>query len=230
MIFIRRCDKISPEITQKGKVARPCESIMRKAVIILLCLATVLCLFGCGKNADEKTPEKANPSTTAAPEVENYSVVDTKDLIINEETATGEKVTQSNGSYHVFYKEDDLVKTVFEYGSDGKISRYSQYERNKDQKTAAVINYDRNRKYISATKYEYNPDGTVYRIYYYDAEGNMDYYEQDSYEGGVRTGALYDADGTLLADPYATTKAAGTTAKAETTTAKPAATTAKAAN
>lgn len=206
---------------------------MKKAAVLFLCLATVLCLFGCGKNTPDETTTEA-----AAPTGVNYSEVATDSFNAENEDATGETVAQPNGGYNEYFKEDGNVKTVYEYDDKGEISQYVQYERNDNDQAVAVIKYGKDKKYTSATQYEYNPDGTVYRIYYYDAEGKLEYYEQDYYDkDGNRAGVQYNPDGTVLNDPYniaadvkegkeivITTKAAeatkATTAKAAESTTK----------
>lgn len=189
---------------------------MKKFLAVLLLAAMVLTFVGCGnKDVSKQGGENATV---------NYSVIDTGIEKINEKELEKKDVTRNDGMKEEQYKDSESgnLKEIVIYNEKGKADTYKQFEYNEDGRIVAQKQFDGGKNFKSATAYEYDGDRLM-RIYYYNADGSLNYYEDRTYDadGNIISAPLIDAEGNTLANPEFTkpAKKAETTAKAENTSA-----------
>ncbi len=179
---------------------------MKKAVVILLCIATLTMFFGCGKK------EKAIVS-------KDFSNISVEVPTLNEEVEVKEfKATDGSKSVNYYNEENDAqIDTIVNYDNKGNVETYRFFTYDENGKSLSVRDFDAENNLVSAQAYDYDDAGVRQHIYYYNADGTLKYYEEDIYDsnGNLIAAPIIDAEGRTLASGERTTAAPTTKAKEE---------------
>ncbi|MBQ4245068.1 MAG: hypothetical protein II702_09155 [Clostridia bacterium] len=197
---------------------------MKKIIAVLICLSTVLVLFGCGKKDETKDLPDNVTTTVLSGDFSNISVEKPE---INTELETVARANEKGGKDVYYNVENDPSKydSIVKYDKDGNVTEYDVFTYYEDGKNQTVRRFDGEGNFISATSYEFDENGLRTHIYYYNADGSLSYYEEDIYDkdGNLIAAPLIDTEGRTLAKgerPETTKKSETTTKKGETTTKK----------
>jgi hypothetical protein len=200
------------------------EEKMKKIIALLICLSTVLVLFGCGKKDETKDLPDNVTTTVLSGDFSNISVEKPE---INTELETVARANEKGGKDVYYNVENDPSKydSIVKYDKDGNVTEYNVFTYYEDGKNQTVRRFDGEGNFISATSYEFDENGLRTHIYYYNADGSLSYYEEDIYDkdGNLIAAPLIDTEGRTLAKgerPETTKKSETTTKKGETTTKK----------